>query len=602
MGRRSWIGVAILVPILAIVGWFVRPPRNPSRSPTADQTAHAVTSTVPWGGASPRPSNLPIGPIQLRDVTDETGITFRHTDGSGGHHYDPETVTSGLALFDFDGDGWIDIYFPNGAPLPGSKADTTPRHALYRNRGDWTFEDVSEASGVLCTAFGLGATAADYDNDGDLDFYVSNYGPNVLFRNNGDGTFQEVTQEAGVADGDRLGAGVAFLDVDRDGLLDLFVANYMKFSYDKHFVVFRDGYPEYPGPKAYPPDRHSLYRNLGDGTFADITDASGIAQHPGKGMGIVCADYDRDGDTDIFVLNDVFQNFCFENDGYGNFEEVALANGFKYNSEGMALGSMGVDCGDYDNDGWLDFYQTSYHRELPVLFRNLGNGLLEDVTVGTGAGQGTLNNVKWGCGFVDFDNDGWRDLFVAMGHLQDLIDHYDETSSYRAKNVLLWNDGQGRFVDVTDRAGDGMLPVFSSRGAAFEDLDNDGDVDVVILNARDRPTVLRNMYYESGGRNHWLQILLRGVKTNRDGVGAQVRVVAGGLKQIAEVHSGRGYQSHWGLRLHFGLGPHDHVDRIEVRWIGGGTDIVENVPINRLAIIVEGHGIAEQPSFFVPRQ
>jgi len=257
---------------------------------------------------------------------------------------------------------------------------------------------------------------------------------------------------------------------------------------------------------------------------------------------MVCADYDNDGDTDVFVLNDVSANFLWNNDGTGKFEEVALPAGAAYNGYGDPLGNMGIDSADYDNDGRLDFFTTSYQGQSPVLFRNLGGGVLEDATAATGAGAGSYATVKWGCGLVDFDNDGHRDLFVAMGHLQDQIDHYDSTTSYRARNVLLRNTGNGLFVDVSDQAGDGMRPVASSRGAVFDDLDNDGDVDVAVLNSRDKPTILRNMFYERGGKSHWLQVRLRGVKTNRDGVGARVQVAAGDLTLVDEVHSGRGYQ------------------------------------------------------------
>jgi hypothetical protein len=585
-GRIVWLVVASAAVALAVFCWvYLLAPAHPG--PVSNEPVRIASSSVSRASArsAPPPADFAC-PFQFRDVTDRTGITFSHTDGSSGKHYDPETVTSGLALFDYDGDGRADIYFPNGAPLPGCKVDTPPRHALYKNLGDFAFQDVTEKAGVVCTAFGLGATAADYDNDGRLDLYVSNFGPKVLYRNIGGGAFADVTGAAGVADDHRLGAGVCFLDADGDGDLDLFVGNYIKFSCDKCVAVSRSGFPEYAGPKAYPPDRQTLFRNNGDGTFTDVTEASGIARHLGKGMGVVCADYDNDGDTDIFVLNDVFENFCFRNDGAGKFEEAALAAGFKYNGEGMALGSMGVDCGDFDNDGRLDFFQTPYQREMPVLYRNLGDGVLEDATVQAGAAAG-FNNVKWGCGFVDFDNDGHRDLFLAMGHLQDFIDQYDPTSSYRTTNIVLRNLGNGRFADVSDRCGVARVPPHSARGAAFDDLDNDGDLDVVILNSREPPTILRNMLRESGSKNHWLAVRLEGVKTNRDGVGARVRVVAGGLVQIDEVHSGRGYQSHWGLRLHFGLGPHDRVDRLEVRWLGGGCDVLEDVPADRLLVVTE---------------
>jgi hypothetical protein len=330
---------------------------------------------------------------------------------------------------------------------------------------------------------------------------------------------------------------------------------------------------------------HTLFRNNGNGTFTDVSVESGIAQHPGTGMGMVCADYDDDGDTDVFVLNDVFGNFCFQNDGHGRFEEVGLRCGFKFNGSGMELGSMGVDAGDYDNDGRIDLFQTSYQGELCVLFRNLGDGTFEDVTTASGAGQGSRNNVKWGCALVDFDNDGHRDLFVGMGHLHDNIEVYDKTSTYEATSVLLRNRGDGTFANVSSQAGSGLQVKTVVRGVACDDLDNDGRVDVAILASRRPALILRN---ETRTRNHWLQVSLRGVKSNRDGVGARVRVVAGDLTLVDEVHSGRGYQSHFGTRLHFGLGQRDHVDRIEVRWPGRGMDVIEDVAADQWIEVQEG--------------
>jgi hypothetical protein len=444
--------------------------------------------------------------IVLTDVTSKTGITFRHTDGSSGRRYIMETVSAGLALFDYDNDEDIDIYFLNGAPLKGTETKTAPRNALYHNLGQWKFADVTERSGLGDTGYGLGVTAGDYDNDGDQDIYLNNYGPNVLYRNNG------------------------------------------------------------------------------DGTFTDVSATAGIAAHAGWGMGMTRADYDNDGDTDIFIANDVAENFLFQNDGTGRFEELGLLAGTAYKVTGDPSGSMGVDSGDYDNDGLLDFFVTSYQQELALLYHNTDDGLFEDVTMRTGAGAGTLPNVTWGTGFVDFDNDGDRDIFIACGHLQDNVDQYDDVTSYHQTNILLANNGRGQFTNVSAQSGPGLRVKRSSRGAGFDDLDNDGDVDVVILNARAEPTLLCN---DSPAPGHWLQIHLRGTKTNHDGVGARVIVKAGDLTLSDEVHSGRGYQSHYGTRLHFGLSQAKRVDQIEVRWIGGESDIFERVPTDQLITFVE---------------
>ncbi len=537
-----------------------------------------------------RPASPP-GPIRLTDVTDPSGITFLHTHGGSGGRYIMESVTAGLALFDYDGDGDEDLYFLNGAPLKGTEVHVLPANALYRNDGGWKFTDVTAEAGVGDIGYGLGVTVGDYDNDGDLDLYVNNFGPNVLYRNNGDGTFTDVTQQAGVADGNKVGAGACFLDMDADGDLDLYSANYVKFSYESNPLRVIGGYARYPSPLDFMPEPDTLFRNNGDGTFTDVSVESGVGLHAGTGMGMTACDYDNDGDTDVFVCNDVRGNFFFQNDGTGKFEEVALMIGTAYNQFGKANGSMGVDSADYDNDGWLDFFMTSYQAELPVLYRNLGGGLFEDVALNAGVGDGCLPHVNWGNGFVDFDNDGDRDIFVANGHLEEYIEHMDDTTSYQTLNALFLNTGDGKFVNVAASAGDGMSVKACSRGTGFGDLDNDGDVDAVVLNSQEKPTILRN---DTSSGNHWIQIRLRGVKTNRDGIGARVKVTAGDLVQIDEVHSGRGYQSHHGLRLHFGLGRRERVDRIEVRWIGGGVDVLEDVAPDRLLTITEGSGRAAE--------
>jgi hypothetical protein len=498
------------------------------------------------------------GQIRFADITEQTGITFKHTDGSSGNRYIVESVTAGLALFDYDGDEDIDIYFLNGAPLQGAVFDSPPRNALYRNDGNWSFTDITNQSGLGDTGYGLGVTIGDYDNDGDADVYLNNYGPNVLYRNNGNGTFTDVTKSAGVGNGDKVGAGACFLDMDRDGDLDLFVSNYLKFSYAIHVPHSMMGFPQYGTP---------------------------LAEHPGTGMGTVCGDYDNDGDTDIFVANDVMGNFLWRNDGMGRFEEVGLLTGVAYDYYGREQASMGADCGDYDNDGRLDFLVTSYAQELSTLYHNLEYDIFEDVTITSGAGVGTLNNVTWGNGMIDFDNDGDRDIFIASGHVQDNVENYDNRTTYRQRNTVQMNTGKGKFINVSDDCGNGMEVMLVSRGAGFDDMDNDGDIDVVVLNARTKPTILRN---DSSPMGHWLRVRLQGVKTNRDGVGARVKVIAGDLTLVDEVHSGRGYQSHFGTCLHFGLGRYKKIDRIEIHWIGGKKDVFFDIAVDQSVTLVEG--------------
>jgi hypothetical protein len=523
-------------------------------------------------------------PIQFTDVTAQTGIAFRHTDGHSGRYYIVESVSAGLALFDYDSDGDIDIYFLNGAPLDGADTAQVFQNQLYRNDGQWRFTNVTKQAEVGDPGFGMGVAIGDYDNDGHADIYVNNFGRNVLYRNQGDGTFQDVTDQAGVANGDRVGAGACFLDIDGDGDLDLYVASYVQFTYATHVKRTMRGYPVYAGPRDFQPEADTLYINQGDGTFRDGSEESGIAAVRGPGMGMVCADYDNDGDTDIFVGNDAWPNFLFRNDGTGKFEEIGLRMGFAYDGLGAVRGTMGVEAGDVDNDGWIDLHVTAYQDELATLYRNLNGSFLDDVTLRTGAGAGTQADVSWGNCIADFDNDGHRDLFIAFGHLHDQIDKIDNRHTYQTRNRLIRNLGNGKFLDATDEAGDGLNLQLSSRGAAVDDLDNDGDLDIVVLNSRREPTLLRN---ESTQPHHWLGVQLRGTKTNRDGVGARVEVVAGNQRWVDEVHSGRGYQSHYGSRLHFGLGKNRTLQEVRVRWIGGETQTIRNVAVDQVITVVE---------------
>ncbi len=525
-------------------------------------------------------------PMRLVDVTADSGIGFRHNAGGSGEGYIVEGVVGGMVLFDYDNDGLIDVYFVNGAPLRGTPLAAPLRNALYRNNGDWTFTDVTEAAGVGDLGFGLGVTAGDYDNDGDEDLYLSNFGPNVLYRNNGDGTFSDVTEEAGVRNGNKVGAGTCFLDIDGDGDLDLYASNYVDFNYDNHVSIVMGDEHFHAGPRYYAPVPDTLYQNNGDGTFTDVSQPSGVGLHPGYAMGMVCGDFDDDGDPDVFLCHDESANFLFQNDGRGNFEEVGLLAGVAYDFDGKENSSMGVDCGDYDNDGRLDLFMTDYQAEMPVLYHNLGGGLFEDATSRAGITNNLYPHVNWGTAFADFDNDGDRDLYVACGHF-DRIQKIDDRTSLKVPNYLLMNIGSGAFVDVSSQAGDGLKAIESSRGIGVDDLDNDGDLDVVVLNSNAPPTILRN---ESPRSNHWLQLRLEGAASNRGAVGARVRVVAGDLVQVDEVHSGRGYQSHFGSRLQFGLGSRAAVDRVEVRWPGGGNEVFREVDVDRLVHLKEGTG------------
>ena len=542
--------------------------------------------------SAPKPP-VPASPILLRDVTEHTGITWRHTDGSSGKRYIVETISAGLATFDYDGDGLVDIYFVNGAPLRGTNWEgPLPRNALYRNRGNFQFEDVTEAAGVGDTGYGLGVTVGDYDNDGWPDLFVSNYGPKVLYHNNGDGTFRAVSHQAGVDDGYKVGAGACFLDIDRDGDLDLYVANYVDFSYETYRPHYAEGRHIYPSPMAYNAVPDVLFRNNGDGTFTDITCQAGIVEDAaGTGMGMIAADYDNDGDTDIFVLNDVARNYLWENDGTGKFREVSIERGLAFDAHGRYLASMGVDCADYNNDGWLDFFQTSYSDQQPALYHNTGLGFFEEVAPQAIPGGSLLPYINWGTHFADFDNDGRVDLFVANGNTQDNLGKYSSRESYEAPNTVLRNVG-GKFVDISASCGDGLAPRYSSRGSGADDLDNDGRVDLVVLNARSRPTLIRN---ESPGGHHWIEIELRGTRASRDAVGSHVYVHAGGLTQLREVHSGRSYQGHCGSRLHFGIGQATRIESIEVRWLGGKVERFTDLPADQRLLIVEGGPPNPQP-------
>lgn len=521
--------------------------------------------------------------MQFMDVTQAAGITFRHNDGSSGQKYYLEPTGAGAAFFDYDNDGDLDIYFVNGANLPGATSATPPRNALYRNNSDGTFTDVTDIAGVGDTKYGFGCCVGDYDDDGYQDLYITNFEANVLYHNNGDGTFSDVTGIAGVGD-ERWGSNCAFADYDNDGDLDLFVSNYVVFDLNKNPKCSSRGIRVYCGPESYEGVPDILYRNDGDGTFTDVTESAGL-YNAGKGFGAVWGDYDNDGDLDLFVANDTTPNFLYRNNSDGTFTEMAMMAGVALSESGMAFNGMGADFGDYDNDGYLDIIVTNFQDQTTSLYRNTHDGFFFDVTFTSGIGEQTLPYLEWGVDLVDFDNDGDLDIFTANGHVDGNIEQFDPIGTYNQQNQLFLNNGDGTFSDISNMAGSGLLIKQVSRGAAFGDYDNDGDMDILVTNVNQPPNLLRN---NGGNKNNWLMIKTVGVKSNRDGIGARITVSAGGKMQIREIRSGSSFLCQSDMRAFIGLGKADKVDFVKIRWPSGIVEKIENVKANQIITVVEG--------------
>ena len=526
--------------------------------------------------------------LQFMDVLPKTGIRFRHEDGRSGAHYFLETLGAGSAWFDYDQDGDIDIYFVNGTDLPGMKSDVPPTNALYRNDSDGTFTDVTDEAGVGEPGYGFSCAVGDYDNNGFPDLYITNFGPNVLYHNNGDGTFTDVTARAKV--GDALwAASSAFADYDKDGHLDLFVANYVEFDVAKNPECGTIGLRTHCGPAAFKGTASVLYRNRGDGTFADVSRQAGVFNRHGKGMGVIWCDYDNDADLDLFVANDKVEDWLYRNEGDGTFKDVGLASGVALNEIGTAYSSMAPVFGDIDNNGWFDLVITNFQNEPNSVYYNDGDGFFSDITYRSGIGGPTLTRLAWGADFADLDNDGWLDLFVAAGHLEENVHLLNPTTTYPQQNQLFLNQGDRTFGDVSDSSGDGLLLKKVSRGAAFGDYDNDGDVDILITNSHQAPDLLQN---DTVNQNHWLVFSTVGTRSNRSGIGTRIAVLAGGSIQMREVKSGGSYPSHSDMRLHFGLGKSAVVERVEIRWPSGLIEQYKNVETNRFLIATEGKGLS----------
>ena len=525
------------------------------------------------------------------NIAADAGIDFEHTDGKSGMRLFNEYLGAGGGFFDYNNDGHLDIYLVNGIPQTiQSKNSQSPisANALYHNNGDGTFSNVTSSTGVGDTGYGVGGAVGDFDNDGDLDLYVTNFGPNVFYRNNGDGTFEDVSVNAGVAN-TQWGTSCAFADVDNDGFLDLYIANYAAYAIERDKRCVIRGIWQYCGPGTYPPDTDILYHNSGNGTFTDFSNSSGILNVPAyHGLGVAFADYDNDGDQDIYVANDQDANFLFKNHGDGTFEEVALLSGVSYSNMGKEEAGMGTAFGDYNNDGMLDLTVSNFQNETNTLYHNQGGDFFADETITTGIGEVTYSYLGWGINFFDYDNDGYKDIFVANGHVLDNVVEIDRSTTYPQQNLLFRNLGDGTFADVTNQVGSGLALRKVSRGAAFGDYDNDGDIDILISNWNQSADLLRN---EGGNLNNWVQFRAVGIKSNRSGIGARFTVVAGDLTQIAEVHSGGSYLSFSDLRVHFGLGKSEKVDLVEIRWPSGQIDTAENLAVNRQFVATEGLGL-----------
>ncbi|HEV7681592.1 MAG TPA: CRTAC1 family protein [Pyrinomonadaceae bacterium] len=534
--------------------------------------------------------------VQFTDVTQKAGITFKHV-SSPEKKYIVESMSGGVALLDYDNDDYLDIYLVNSLTADMVKANQKTRSALYHNNRDGTFTDVSDKAGVGDIGWGMGVAVGDYDNDGFDDIYVTCLGPNHLLRNTGKGTFTDVTQTAGVGD-PRWSTGAAFVDYDNDGKLDLFVSNYVDFDVNNlpEFGKGRScqfkGIPVQCGPRGLKGAGDSLYHNNGNGTFSDVSKKAGVADADGYyGLGVICSDFDEDGLVDIFVANDSTPNFLWHNNGDGTFKDIGFASGTAVNENGSEQGSMGVTLGDYDHDGKLDLFVTNFDDDYNTLYHNDGRGSFTDVSYATKVAAVSLPYVGWGTKFFDYDNDGWVDLLVINGHV------YPQLPSYKQRNLVHHNDRDGTFSEVGAQLGPPFLEKRTGRGAAFGDLDNDGDVDVVINNLDGAAQVLLNA---GGNSNNSVLIKTIGVKGNRDGIGARVSVTSGDLKQVEEVYSGATYISQNDLRLHFGLEKRTKVDLIEVRWPNGAIEKITGAGVNKILTIKEGQGLISQKDFSNP--
>ncbi|HEU0119149.1 MAG TPA: CRTAC1 family protein [Bryobacteraceae bacterium] len=547
-----------------------------------------LTGAVASGLSSAAPAALP----QFLDITARAGLNFLHQSSATPEKYLIEAMGSGVALFDFDNDGRLDLFFVNGAALnspmrPGGQADKSdPKfwNRLYHNNGDGTFTDVTKDAGLMGHSYGMGVAAGDYDNDGFTDLYVTNFGRNILYHNNGDGTFTDVTRNAGVECGG-WSSSACWVDYDRDGRLDLIVTQYLRWDYPLNLYCGekKPGYRSYCHPDHFKPAMHIVYHNNGDGTFTDVTEKCGFAKSPGKGLGIAINDFDKDGWPDILVANDSFPQQLFRNKRNGTFEEIGLPSGIAYDDDGKTFAGMGVDFGDFDNDGWPDIFINALSNQRYALFR--GNaGLFEYVSGAAGVGAITALSAGWGTKFLDYDNDGWRDIFVGQGHVMDNIELTQPSIRYLQKPLLMRNV-RGKFEDVSSRSGASFQLLRAARGVACGDWNNDGLIDIAV-NCNNGPGLL--LQNQGGSGNHWLMIDTVGTKSNRDGIGARLTLTAeSGAKQYAIVSTAGSYQSSSDKRVHFGLGSERRARRLEIHWPSGIVQQLDNIDADQVLKVKE---------------